>query len=322
MATTDLVRYSGDTLAAIEQVACECGLQSVAGGKFERAFRLSAGIRRLKDMITKDMMRDIMELQGTSLGFRTDKDTGGGYPPEAVKECLIEAILRGAAPVGNEFNIIAGRCYLTKEFFIRAMRELPGLTDLRLKPGVPAMSNGGALVPYEATWTWYGVAGGMQRIAEKRADGSIDDCRIPVKVNNGMGIDAILGKAERKMRAAIYALLTGTEWSDGEADESRPAVIAVSNGSRSEQLAARLEAKAPAETDTNRNETPAETMGELAEESLAYAAVCQQLDAAESIDDVRAIKSAVRADSSAFSEQEFADLMRRCSERVAALKAQ
>ena len=42
------------------------------------------------------------------------------------------------------------------------------------------------------------------------------EAEIPVRINAGMGSDAILGKAERKMRARIYNRITGTEFPEGE----------------------------------------------------------------------------------------------------------
>ncbi len=44
------------------------------------------------------------------------------------------------------------------------------------------------------------------------------DMRIPVKVNGGMGADAILGKAERKMLFRIYQRVNGSSFGavDGE----------------------------------------------------------------------------------------------------------
>ena len=61
-----------------------------------------------------------------------------------------ETVLRGVRIVGNEFNIISGRPYITKEGFSRLVREWPGLTELRLMPGVPATQANRALIAYRA----------------------------------------------------------------------------------------------------------------------------------------------------------------------------
>jgi hypothetical protein len=191
----------------LEAVVSSCNLTALeALGAIRKGFRMAEGVGRMKKLIDQEVMRSIMPLQNTSLGFRTDKPDG--YDERIVRDCFIEASLRGLHPVGNEWNIISGRCYVTKEGFTRLLRELPGLTDLRLSFGVPkGAGDRGATVPAKATWKYHGKADSLER-------------EIPIRVNGGMGADAILGKAERKLRAAVYSQITGTTMSDGEADGS------------------------------------------------------------------------------------------------------
>jgi len=187
-------------------------------GRFVKAVQLSVAVQALRDLLPINMVeRHIMPLQNTPLGFRTDKDNG--YPPQVVRECLIEAVLRGVYPVGNEFNIISAQSYVTKQGLRRLVLEYPGLANLEVTPGVPQMANGGALVPMVATWTLNGEPQRLERTQYKLADGTVVDARIPVRVNQGMGAAAILGKATRKLYAAIYDRLTGQSLPDGEADE-------------------------------------------------------------------------------------------------------
>ena len=177
-------------------------------GKIERAVVLARSVQALRKSLTDARMRDIMDLQGTPLGFRTDKANQGGYGIDVVREAVIEAAIIGVDVVGNQFNIIAGRCYVTREGMSKLLREWPGLTDLRIAPGVPAMRDGGALVPFEASWMLEGVRDELKGT-------------IPVKVNNGMGADAILGKADRKIKARIYSRITGSEFThEGEVDDT------------------------------------------------------------------------------------------------------
>jgi hypothetical protein len=199
-------RLKPQQIAAIDAVIKECALQHLDGKEeMQKAFVMAHGIRQLRELITDDAMKDVMQLQGTALGFRTDKDSGQGYPVQLVKDCLIEASLRGLRPIGNEWNIISGRVYVTKEGFARLVREYPGMTDLELLPQVPRMKDGGALVTYRAKFKVDGVPAEIER-------------EIPVRVNTGMGADAILGKATRKMLCAIYERLTGSEYSLPEGD--------------------------------------------------------------------------------------------------------
>ena len=221
MSTALTIAVDDKTMEAIESIASQCSLEALAeAGAYKRTFLMAAGINALRRTITDKMVDELMNLQGTSLGFKTDKDTSGGYSRDVVKECAIEVVLRGGYWVGNEFNIIAGGSYLTKNFFARKVREFPGLTDLRLCPGVPvAFGDKTCLVPYVATWLLNGKPDSVERKLTKIASGDLDE-RISVRVNSMMGPDAVLGKAERKILAAVYKRLTGSDASDGEAEEA------------------------------------------------------------------------------------------------------
>jgi hypothetical protein len=68
-----------------------------------------------------------MALQGSNLGFKTDKDKTGGYSEAEVKTCLIDAVLLGLQPTGNEFNIIASQMYPTGVGFGALIKTTPRL---------------------------------------------------------------------------------------------------------------------------------------------------------------------------------------------------
>lgn len=217
-------------LITLEEIAAEANLQVVSNyGPFKQGLIMAAGMRKLQEHITDEMMSDVMQLQGTPLGFRTDKDSSGGYAVNVVRQVFIESIIRGLRPVGNEFNIIGGRLYITKEGFARLVPSWPGIAKLKLSPGVPQTSANGALVHYRATWEINGEPHALERIKVGE-----DDNRIPVRVNSGMGVDAIIGKATRKMYAAIYGVLTGLGDAvpEGEVDDTPRA----SGGARRSEL--------------------------------------------------------------------------------------
>jgi len=177
---------------------------------FTRGLALGKAMKQLRELVDDNVMADVLQLAGSPLGFRTDKDEKGGYPKEVVKDAVIHCLLRGGSVVGNEMNIIAGKAYLTKEYYVRKCREL--VHDLRVIEHVPQMSSGGALVGMEATWVFEGRADSIRCV--KTAEG---DSRIAVRVNSGMGVDAILGKAYRKLYARIYRRVTGSSWLEAEA---------------------------------------------------------------------------------------------------------
>lgn len=211
---TDIQKVS----EAIELALQGCAMQSIAKlPKFMQAIRMAEGIAALRQALSDTFVqRALMPLQGTTLGFLTDQDGKGGYGLAVVRDCAIEAMLRGFQVVGNEFNIIAGRFYGTRAGFERLVAEFPGMKNLVLQPGVPAVKDGGALVPFTAAWTLQGVD--MRIECQQTPAG---DFRIPVRVNSGMGADAIIGKGTRKMLYRIYQRINGSSYglTDGEVGE-------------------------------------------------------------------------------------------------------
>lgn len=160
---------------------------------FERAYMLATAIEQLNELLTPQYMKPIMALQGNKLGFKTDKDDEQGYSEQVVKRCLIEAVLTGLQPVGNQFNIISGHMYPTKEGCGYLLDHMDGLTEVTIIPQLPRTTlrddgSGSAAIAMKINWTYNGVS--SEEIIE-----------IPIRVNKRMGTDAIIGKATRKARA-------------------------------------------------------------------------------------------------------------------------
>lgn len=173
---------------------------------FEKAFLIANAAKELKNALTAEFMEPIMALQNNRLGFKTDKD-GSGYPLEVVKNCLIEAVLIGVQPFGNQFNIIAGNTYVTKEGFEYLLKNTPGLS-FKIIPGLPRINpeKTSAAINVKIKYTFNG----------KENEEELD---LPVKMNQYMGTDAVIGKATRKARAWLFNTINGTEVSDGDAQD-------------------------------------------------------------------------------------------------------
>lgn len=205
------------TCKDLETIVKNCSLASLdAAGAFEKALVMASGIAGLRQAITPAMLKKIMPLMNTKLGFLTDCDPNKPdkngkrptpYSEEVVKECFIEASLLGLSVVGNEFNILFGGVHVTKNGYKRKLKELEGFSDLVPCLKVPKTQDGGAIVSCAATWKYQGKPDSMER-------------EFAVKLQGGMGADAALGKAERRLFKAIYERITGTYLSDGEADDA------------------------------------------------------------------------------------------------------
>lgn len=180
---------------------------------FEKAYLIANAAAELKLTLTSEYMKPIMELQGNRLGFKTDKDDEKGYPEHVVKNCLIEAVLTGVQPFGNQFNIIAGNCYITKEGFGYLLKNYPGLT-YEIIPQLPRINQDktSAAIVMKITWTLNGKT-------ESR------DIDFPIRMNQRMGTDAVIGKANRKARAWLFNTLTGMEIGDGDVQDVDSTVV-------------------------------------------------------------------------------------------------
>jgi len=182
---------------------------------FEQSYVLAESIGQLKQILNEDYMRPIMELQGTKLGFRTDKDIdpqtkqkGNGYPMEIVKDCLIEATFKGLQPVGNMFNIIGGNMYPTKEGFEYLCKNRQGLTyditysNIKIEP-----ADKSARIDVSIDFALNG---------EKRPTKLLD---LYIKANAYTTPDAIIGKATRKALCWLYNHVTGDNLADSDLDD-------------------------------------------------------------------------------------------------------
>jgi hypothetical protein len=210
-----------------------------SSGSFESELAVARAVSDLRAALTAEMMQPVMALMNTDLGFRTDrdpkvtpKDKDGNlltpYPMEVVRECLIEALLRGFHTVGNEWNIIAGRFYACKNGFRRKVVQFDGVTDFKDTYEVPRLvGEKGAVVKCKATWRKGGTADSLER-------------EFPIRVNFGMGADAILGKAQRKLLAAVHDRLLGVITPEGDVGD-----IEVQTTKVSPQFAPEAEVRSP-----------------------------------------------------------------------------
>jgi hypothetical protein len=167
-------------------------------------------------------------LEGTKLGFRTDKDGKGGYHPDVIRTCIIEAILYNLRLHGNEFNIIAGQMYPTKEGLTNLIERDPNFEDLQINMDLPTLakdpfgeyfneqnkakkeykssSHVRAVVNFKATWKYRGE------------EFSLED-KVVTKAYSYTTDEAIWGKAKRKIRAAVLERTHGKSFSAPDPEE-------------------------------------------------------------------------------------------------------
>lgn len=203
-----------DRAKAIDRIAGTALAVFGSAESFESELIVAQAVGDLRAALTPEVMQPVMELMNTSIGFRTDRDPSQidsktqkphiPYAVEVVRECFIEAKLRAFRAVGNEWNIIAGRFYGCQTGFERLVKSHPKVTDLKDTFEVPRIaSEKGAIVKCRAEWRQDGVKQSIER-------------EFAVRINAGMGSDAITGKAKRKLYAAVHSRLTGRVTPEGE----------------------------------------------------------------------------------------------------------
>jgi len=216
--------------------------------RFQAAFTLASVRKELLACFTPEMMRTIRELENTPIGFRTDRPNeknNSRYDDQTIKECVCEAIMRGLQLYGNEFNIIAGRVYVTSEGLGRILSETDGLANLSFNYGLPRVQDRGAVVPVEASWVFKGVPGGFKT-------------EIAVRLNANMGADGAVGKAQRKARYRVLTTISGSTWVpvDGEVEADQAAAAGPSaphtdSAKELTRLIAQLPGGAPSESNAS-----------------------------------------------------------------------
>lgn len=180
---------------------------------------MSEGIAICRQLVTPQWVQKyVIPLMNTSLGFKTDKNGAKGpndyYTAQDLVDPIIECLLKDFALTGNEFNVIAGNFYGAQNGYRRKVREIPGLTDLEELAGEPVGANGNTTVRYIVRCKINGKP--WELLNEQRQPGR----KFTIRVNSGMGPDAIIGKAARKALKAAYEEITGTAITDVEEPEA------------------------------------------------------------------------------------------------------
>lgn len=174
---------------------------------FQKAYLVSDAIGKLKELLNDEYMKPIVALQGSKLGFVTDKDKSGGYDIQTVRMCLIEAVLKGYKPYGNEFNIIAGNMYPTKEGLENRLNSWEGL-KYSVISNIKNISADKTSALIESTVKWE-----INGVENKEI------IPIPLKITAYTSVDAMIGKAKRKACAWLLSNLTGESVTDGDVSE-------------------------------------------------------------------------------------------------------
>ena len=217
--SAELAQISTEKLDQLDVKAREMkGLAlNATDSPFTATLATATALQTIRELMNdKAIMDGIMSLQGTKIGFVTDRDNPKsgpkGYPMETVVDVTIEAATKGARMIGNEVNIISGACYLTKAYFQRKLDEELGQGKWRFNHEVPVIvrnskgSQEGAKVTTTITWT-------------DSAGAHSEEVTHAIKGNDYSTPDAYMGKADRKCGKWLLENITGERFNDGDADD-------------------------------------------------------------------------------------------------------
>lgn len=187
---------------------------------FGAAFNAARVITLLREALTDEVMaRVFMPLMNTKVGFRTDRD---GKPDKqgrvkplydvlTVRDAIIDAAIIGLLPTGNQFNIISGTMYPTKEGYTVLLKKIGAKYVIDVQQD-RSQNPAFAEFPCKITYSYNGEKNSLTINATVRRDQYSSN-------------DQLRGKAERRAKKALYEYLTGTDYGEADETSSRPNAV-------------------------------------------------------------------------------------------------
>ena len=246
MAKSGLIVSGKESMQAVTALAATIRQDMQSEDELTKMLAVAQGIMQLQDAMSDEAVALIMSLQGHELGFKTDKDSSGGYDAATVKGVAVRALMHGAKLISNEFNIIARGLYLTQGFYLRMLREFPGLTDLVIDVDAPDAGslNGKNRVFLIGGYGSCRVNGKLVEVFCRKTD-RFGDQRVTVKAyDNDTATDGAMGKAKKRIAQKLYERIAGVTLSDDYGDDGPAATVTVV-----ESKPAKIEQAASAERD-------------------------------------------------------------------------
>ena len=172
-------------------------------------------LNEMRPAMTPGVMAVVRSMENTPLGFKTDKTDG--YADHILKDCVIQAGLDKLSLAGNQFNIIAGQYYITKEGWDALLRKLGavGAVPYASLPDAAdiAETQAGNSKKYAARMGGFAVCqfdGHTRRVELKKSDG-FDTRRLVSAYGRDLAeaMNGIVGKTEATLLKKLYYSLCG-----------------------------------------------------------------------------------------------------------------
>lgn len=205
----DIIANNKERIAKINAACAQLRTLESTLDDWEIDLQFGAYLKHIKESITSDQLELLKNLQNTRVGFLTDRPNGG-YDGDVLKNVLIEALTIGVRLRGNEFCILGGNCYVTRYGIGRLLDELVERKGYQIfgrenYAEITTTPQGNYNVVYEVSVK---DEKGIEIIAPIKKK-----IIIKAKYSKGdksyeLGIDAVLGKTQRKIDNFLYSKLT------------------------------------------------------------------------------------------------------------------
>jgi len=229
--STDLVKDKArEAFSNALSVGNKYAAELAESEEFFKPIVMAMAIQDIRGALTPEAMAAVQALEGSALGFKTDL-IDRKYPPEVIRDCVIEAMLRGVSVAGNQFNIIKGNFYIAKNGWEARLRKA-GCTEIVPTPGRPEDVQLGtpnekgnrqisAVFGAQATCMKDGKRYTVTAAKTQEVDGRIDVAAFGKDLS--AVIDGMKGKVTARILQKLFCLACDASEEDG--DESNVIVI-------------------------------------------------------------------------------------------------
>jgi hypothetical protein len=217
--TKSIARIDNNTGIKINEILSE-SLPITMGNvvDFCQSLQVAGAINNLRQAMlsTPEVKKAILSLMNNKMGFLTDRTASvinrnrrerkwpsEPYSFEDLVDPIIEGLLKGYRITGNEINIISGQFYAAKNGNYRQIIEHNDISDFKYNNRPADLLNGGKLARVKC-WASWNQNGKKCSIGIEQDDELI----LQVRVNYGMGEDAVVGKAHAKLFKRVLERIT------------------------------------------------------------------------------------------------------------------
>lgn len=202
MASLALANKFSEAFALIEEATVATDVTSWKNNAVAM-FSCASAIGQLRKALTDDVMQEIvLPLVDTKAGFLTDRRPTAKNPHpqpyslQVLRNCVIDAILKGLALHGNQINIISGQVYITKEGYAALLKKL----------GVKYIIDAGAPIVNGETVTF------SVSVNAKYQNETISyKTSFMSKVTQYASFDLLAGKATARAIKSLYTYVSGID---------------------------------------------------------------------------------------------------------------